>query len=267
MLDRCAPYRHDPFVLPGQAEPLGAGVNTVGMTDSILDALVHHVRSTRQAERDIFGALDPAVRDRPMRPGDWSPKDHQAHLSAWKARQADRFAAIRNGREPLVDEREDDVVNAELHATRADWAWPDVEREADEISQRLESEIAAMDPDVLAANERLIGGTFGNGPFHAITHFGWLTEAGVGVDESRLDAFMDEQEQQLRGEALAERDRGTGLYNLACAHALAGRLDRARSLLREGFALRPDMREFAAEDPDLEELRDELSDLAPSAAT
>ena len=232
------------------------------MTDSILDALVDHVRSTREAERDIFGALDPAVRDRPMRPGDWSPKDHQAHLTAWKTRQADRYEAIRNGREPLVDEREDDEINAELQATRADWAWEDVEREADEVSRRLESEIAATDPTALAANDRLIAGTFGNGPFHAITHFGWLNEAGVGVDQSRLDAFMEEQEEKLRGEALSERDRGTGLYNLACAHALAGRLDRARSLLREAFRLRSDLREFANEDPDLEELRDELPVLA-----
>lgn len=232
------------------------------MTDSIRDSLVEHVRSTRDAERDIFDALDPDVRDRPMRPGDWSPKDHQAHLTAWKERQADRYEAIRNGREPLVDEREDDEINAELHARTAGWPWDEVVRQADEVSERLASEIAATDEATLAANERLVAGTFGNGPFHAITHFGWLADAGVALDEARLAAFLDGQEHMLRTATLPDRDRGTGFYNLACAHALAGRLDRARPLLRDAFAMRPDVAEFAREDPDLVALRDELASLA-----
>ena len=52
----------------------------------------------RQAERDVFGALDPAVRDRPMRIGDWSPKDVQAHLTAWKRLQTDRMRAAAKAR-------------------------------------------------------------------------------------------------------------------------------------------------------------------------
>ena len=232
------------------------------MTDSIRDSLVEHVRSTRDAERGIFDALDPDVRDRPMRPGDWSPKDHQAHLTAWKERQADRYEAIRNGREPLVDEREDDEINAELHARTAGWPWEEVVRQSDEVSERLASEIAATDEATLTANERLVAGTFGNGPFHAITHFGWLADAGVALDEARLAAFLDGQEHMLRTATLPDRDRGTGFYNLACAHALAGRLDRARPLLRDAFVLRPDVAEFAREDPDLVALRDELASLA-----
>jgi hypothetical protein len=232
------------------------------MTDSIRDTLVEHVRSTRQAERDILGALDPDVRDRPMRPGDWSPKDHQAHLTAWKERQADRYEAIRNGREPLVDEREDDEINAELHARTADWSWEDVVRQADEVSERLASEIAATDPATLAENERLVAGTFGNGPFHALTHFGWLADAGVVLEEKRLADFVDGQERILRTATLPDRDRGTGYYNLACAHAVAGRFDRARPLLRDAFTMRTDLIEVATEDPDLVALRGELASLA-----
>ena len=104
--------------------------------------LLKHLQATRQAERDVFSRLEPAVRDRPMRDDDWSPKDHQAHLTMWKARQA-RYEALREGREPLSDAREDDEINAELHATRADWDWDAIEREADEVSARLESEVRA----------------------------------------------------------------------------------------------------------------------------
>jgi tetratricopeptide (TPR) repeat protein len=44
-------------------------------------------------------------------------------------------------------------------------------------------------------------------------------------------------------------------YQLACYHALAGRLDEARRSLRIAFAGDEGAREWAAEDPDLEALR------------
>lgn len=226
--------------------------------DPLIGELLKHLRATRQAERDVFGRLDPTVRDRPMRPGDWSPKDHQAHLTMWKARQADRYLAVREGREPLTDDREDDEINAELHATRADWPWDDISAEADAVSARLESEVLAADPAVLRDNERLVGSTFGNGPFHALTHFGWLIEADVGALEERVNTFVDAEERLLGGTGLPDRDRALGLYNLACAHTLAGRLERARPMLSEAFRLRPDLRDWAQQDTDLDALRGEL---------
>jgi hypothetical protein len=74
-------------------------------------------------------------------------------------------------------------------------------------------------------------------------------------------AFVDTIEQLLDTSDLPDADRGVGIYNLACAHAVAGRLDRARSLLRVAFRLRPDLVEYAGEDSDLVELRDEIAGL------
>jgi hypothetical protein len=45
-------------------------------------------------------------------------------------------------------------------------------------------------------------------------------------------------------------------YNLACARAHQGRADEALTLLAEVFPTRPDMRQAAADDPDLAPLRD-----------
>jgi hypothetical protein len=230
--------------------------------DPLLESVIAQLRATREAEREIFGSLDPVARDRPIRPGDWSPKDHQAHLTLWKGRQADRYEAIRHGRAPLVDPREDDEINAELHATRADWAWDDLVAEADAVSQRLESEVASVDPAVLRSEDRLLAGTFGNGPFHAMTHFGWLIDAEIGLDAAQVDRFIDREEELLRSSPLPESDKAVGLYNIACRHVLSGRLDRARPLLRESFAQRPDLRDWAAQDSDLEAIRDELPSLS-----
>ena len=110
------------------------------MTDeSLTDALALTIETARSAERDLFGGLDRATLERPIREGDWNPKDFQAHLTAWKARQADRFAAMREGRElprPMEDP-EEDALNAELRATRIDWDWAAVVEEADAVADRL----------------------------------------------------------------------------------------------------------------------------------
>jgi hypothetical protein len=230
--------------------------------DPLVAALVEQVQAMREAERDVFGALEPAVRDRPMRPGDWSPKDHQAHLTAWKAIQANRIRAAVRGETPASDGRETDEINAELQATRADWPWEAIAREADEVSDELEAEIRAAGPAMLLATEGMVGRIYGNTASHALTHFAWLVNAGIGVDQVRAAAFLDQHERQMETAPLPDADRGVGLYNLACAHAVAGRLDRARPLLRAAFQLRPDLAEFAKEDPDLVDLRDELVTLA-----
>jgi len=229
--------------------------------DPLVTTLVEQLRATRIAERDVFGSIQPDVRDRPMRPIDWAPKDHQAHLTAWKARQADRINAAGRGEVLVSDDRETDEINAELQATRADWSWEAIDREADAVSEQLEAAIRDAGSAMLTESEQLVGQIFGNGASHALTHFAWLVDAQVGVDEARVATFFDEHERQLSEAALPDADRGVGLYNLACAHAVAGRLDRARPLLRVAFRLRPDLGEFAREDSDLIELRDELQSL------
>jgi hypothetical protein len=112
-------------------------MTTIPEADPLVASLVEQLQSMRRAERDIFGALDAVVRDRPMRPGDWSPKDHQAHLTAWKGRQVNRIRATRLGDPYPTDDRETDEINAELRTTRVDWAWPEIVREADVATPHL----------------------------------------------------------------------------------------------------------------------------------
>jgi hypothetical protein len=237
------------------------------MGSFVHDDLVDMLRAMRRAERDVFGALDPLVRDTPLRPGDWSPKDHQAHLTAWKARQARRFAAARQGVEiPAVgDGGETDELNAELQASRADWTWDALVAEAEQVSERLESEIRETHPDSIAGSDRLLGGTLGNGAFHAMTHFGWLVDAEIGIDADRVSDYVDEVVAQVRASQLPPSDVGAGIYNAACFRALHGQVDVARELLREAFQLDPQLVAWSKRDDDLIAVRDELDELAVRA--
>jgi hypothetical protein len=234
---------------------------------SMIDGLAELLRMTRHVEADVFGGLDPHVRETPIRKDDWTPKDFQAHLTAWKARQAKRFSAARRGVEPdLGPDGETDEINAALRAARVDWTWEAIVSEADEVSERLISEVSASDPEQIPDFGQLIAGTFGNGPFHALPHFAWLQDAGVPIDGARVDQFAADLEEALRSIELPDVDSGTALYNLACYHALAGRLEEARSLLRVAFVKRPDLGEFSLQDDDLKALRDELPELAAAAS-
>ena len=235
------------------------------MTDENLpEALAKTIETTRTAERDLFGGLDEAVLERPIRVGDWNPKDFQAHLTAWKSRQADRYAAVREGRElpPPMEDQEEDALNAELRATRIDWDWAAIVDEADSVVDRLIAEIRQADPDVLRASDRLIPGTFGNGVLHTLTHARWLVDAGVPLDRARMAAFEDEALHVVSAAAIPEKGRAVGLYDIACYHALSGSPDIARSLLRDALRLDPELVEYSRTDEELVSIRDEIDDPA-----
>ncbi len=228
--------------------------------DALADALVVTIATTRAAERDLFGGLDEPTRGRPIRAGDWNPKDFQAHLTAWKSRQADRFAAVREGRElsPMLGDQEEDAINAALRATRIDWGWDAIVEEADSVTDRLTGEIRQADPDVLRDSERLVSGSLGNGVLHALTHFRWLLEAGVGLDRARMSAFADESLRVVSAAGLPDKARAVGLYDIACYHALAGSADRARALLRDAFRLDPELVEYSRTDDELSSIRGDI---------
>lgn len=235
------------------------------MTDeSLIEALAATVETARNAERDLFGGLDAAVRERPIREGDWNPKDFQAHLTAWKSRQADRFAAVREGRDlsPMMGDEEEDAINAALRATRIDWDWRAIEDEADAVTDRLVGEIRRADPEAVRASDRLMSGTFGNGVLHTLTHIRWLLEAGVPLDRARVSAFEEEALRVVSAPSIPEQARAEGFYDIACYYALRGSPDTARNLLRDAFRMDPELVEYSRTDDELVSIRDDLDALA-----
>ena len=72
-----------------------------------------------------------------------------------------------------------------------------------------------------------------------------------------LDAGEWEQAIAIIADGLAAHPGdGSLLYNLACCEARLGRLDEADAHVREALADEPRVREWGAEDPDLDPLRE-----------
>jgi len=226
--------------------------------DGLRAGLVAGIRAARAAERDVFAAFEPGVRDAPGADGGWSPKDVQAHLNAWKGRTVDRLRALRIGaNEPI--EVETDEANAKFHAERVAWSWPEVVADADASTDELIAEIEAA-PDETLALPRISGTIMGNGSEHTLTHLTPMA-AAAGLD-SRTLALADDVTAIIDRGGWPARAAAYARYNLACFHALSGNLDVARSLLRQALPEQEELREYAPKDDDLIALRDELPTLA-----
>jgi DinB family protein len=222
-------------------------------------ALVDTLRAARATERNVFGAFEAADRDTPPADGEWSPKDIQAHLGAWRRHMTERLAAIREDRPEAEDGGETDATNAVIHDERADWPWDRVSADAESSADDLIAEVEAAEDSTLAV-DRTVGSIMGNGAEHTIIHVGSVADRvglGSAVAElsGQIETIVDRGGWPQRSAAFAR-------YNLACFHALAGRLDEARALLRMALPIEQDLRDFAAEDSDLVALRDELQELA-----
>jgi len=226
--------------------------------------LVELLQATRSAERDLFATLPEPLRDAPETIGDWSAKDVLAHLGAWRAVEARRIAAARNGQpnpseDPALGEPVDES-NARIHEDFAGSSWEEVELRAEESVHALLSEIAQSSSDILCDCQDDIVGIGANGANHAIMHLAEV--ATLAGEMPRYRAYVNDIERIAARGHLPPRDSGVLLYNMACHFALAADLDDARRLLRQAFAQRHDLRETAQDDPDLEAIRDELDDLA-----
>lgn len=228
--------------------------------DRLRAGLIEGLRESRAVERDVFAALEPTVRDTVPAGGGWSAKDTLAHLSAWRQRETDRLVALREGREePPAPAAELDAINAVFHDQRADWDWERVADDAESTADSLLAEIAAASDETLA-DEKVVGSILGDGPEHDLGHLAEL--APTEALRSRVVGLADATRAIVDRGGWPTRAAAFARYNLACFHALGGRLDTARALLRQALPDSEELRAHAPDDDDLAALRDELTTLS-----
>lgn len=222
--------------------------------------LIEALRETRAVERDVFAALDPTERDAPPAAGGWSAKDTLAHLSAWRQQQIDRLAALREGRdEPQLPASEIDDINAILHERRADWSWDRVAADAQSTADGFVAELAAAGDETIT-DPKVLGLIMGDGPEHDLGHLVGL--AATDDVRTRVLGLADTTRALVDRGGWPARAAAYARYNLACFHALGGRLDIARALLRQALPGQEELRALAPTDDDLAALRDEIPALA-----
>jgi hypothetical protein len=192
----------------------------------------------------------------------WSAKDVIAHCMTWRRMQARRMAALAQGETP-PNFAEFDRINAESYLEQHNRAWDDVladdQGAFDELTARVRSMPAAdlTDPNRFPAlgGRPLITSLVVNGYVHPESHLAqYDLERG---DLARATRINESQVATLSHFADFPDLHATAQYNLACFYAATDQKEKVWAPLREALAERPELKEWARQDSDLDTLRGE----------
>ncbi len=211
-----------------------------------------------QAHEEAFRALIPAEeRERVGTVEQWAPKEVIAHLGFWKQAQAERLTADARGEE-APDLSDFLTVNSESWPEHARLTWDESVARSDAATRELIAALKALPLESLAGDDkaksdRLMSSTLGNTTEHAVVHMSdYLLSHGDVEGAKRLhQALLDEAIAANLGPVV----EGSARYNQGCFYALNGFADEALESLRQAFALRPDLVDWARQDTDLNSLR------------
>jgi len=179
------------------------------------------------------------------------------HIGMWRERMRDALTDVSEGRDHQQPPANTDEFNdAELArgigtpltdaAARADHLLGEITKLYETVGERpMQWYIAKTTTEAVLRNSYT----------HPRIHlFEYYRENGLREPAHQLfeDAVSD-----MRGAAAPALLMGAVLYNLATVRVQQGESEEALTLLREAFPLRPDMKQTAAGDSDLGDLRDD----------
>ena len=219
--------------------------------------LVDLLEAVRRAEGDLFDRLTDASSAEPVIEG-LTARDVRAHLAAWREVETRRLLNAVTDEDPRPGDPLDES-NARIQAERADWTEERAAAAAESSIDGLVAAIRASTNDALCECDQLAAGIGANGVNHALGHLSDI--ARIADAQDRYVELAAEVKAILGRNHLMPRDSGVMLYNLACHSGLSGQTDDALRLLRTAFSRRADLRDHAADDPDLASVREELAAL------
>lgn len=212
------------------------------------------VRSILESEQKV--ERDFVARER-ANPKGWSVGLTMFHFVKWRERQYAALSALRDGRPyppapKNVDEVNDGEVAGGLQVPLADSA-----ERADSLLVSLMNVYAAVGDRPFAwyrwntTTEAILGSSYTHPHTHIVEY---LKENGDLPGAVRL---LETTVSVLRHASAPSVILGVEIYNLGCLRVAEGRHDDALRLIEESVALRPNLKDFAPTDSDLEPLFDD----------
>jgi hypothetical protein len=214
------------------------------------------VRKALEAEREVEREFVAEARNSEMAPKGWPAALNLFHICMWRERMKNALTDVRDGRTfapPPPDVN--DTNDAEL-ASGLGVALVDIAERADILLVSLITlwEEVGEKPFKWYANNTTTEALLRNSYIHPRNHLvAYLKENG---DTAGADRLLEDAVTEMREIAAPPIVLGAALYNLAGTRVAQDRNDEALELLIEAFPMRPDLKEGAAKDPDLEMLHD-----------
>lgn len=185
-------------------------------------------------------------------PDNWSAKDVVGHLGTWQGRLVDEIEAVESeGKLPEWGELE--AANLEIYKQNEHKSWEEVWDDTKRNNQIAIARTAIVKDEVLdiqVQDGRTFGRViFGNSFIHWIDHIlnCYLDRGNVAGAERLIEMEVRE----LEGFDPSPRILAVGRYNQACFYSKTKQVEKAVSLLRQVFQVRPDLMDWARQDNDL----------------
>ncbi len=189
------------------------------------------------------------------RPQGWPAALLMFHLSMWRERLRNGLADVAAGREYTPPPSNIDEVNDRELSDGIGTPLTDGAARSDLLLGEIIELYARVGdaPFAWSVAKTTTEAVLRNSYIHPRIHmFEYLTENG---QPERAAPLFEDAVTDLRAASAPALSLGAAVYNLACLRAGQGRTDEALDLIAEALELRPEMREHAAADPDLEALR------------
>lgn len=214
------------------------------------------VRKALEAEREMERKFVAEARKSETAPKGWPAALVMFHICMWRERMCNALTEVREGRAYTPPpENIDEVNDAEL-AGGLGVSLVDIAERADILLASLIKlwEELGDKPFKWNLSNTTTEAILRNSYIHPRTHIvEYLKKNG---DPDGANRLREDAAAEMRACAAPPIALGAALYNLACTRAAQDRVDEALELLVEAFPMRPDMKEAAPEDPDLEALHD-----------
>ena len=214
------------------------------------------VRKALEAEREMEREFAAEAGRSETAPKGWPAALVLFHVSMWRERLRNALTDVREGRAYTPPpENQDEVNDAEL-AGGLGVSLTDIAERSDVLLVALIKlwEEVGERPFKWYANNTTTEALLRNSYVHPRNHIvDYLEQNGDLAGAHRL---LEDAASELRAFGAPPMALGAALYSLACACVAQDRVDEALELLVEAFMLRPDLKQSAPKDMDLETLHD-----------
>ena len=214
------------------------------------------VRQALESEREVEREFAAEAKKSETAPKGWPAALVMFHLCMWRERLRDALANVRDGRPHTPPPGNVDEANDAELASGLGVSLSDIAERADTLLAaliQLSEQVGERDFEWYT-NNTTTEAILRNSYIHPRNHIvEYLKENGDATGAQRI---VEDAASEMREIGAPPIVLGFALYNLACTRAAQDRTDEALELLVEAFPMRPDLKEAAPKDSDLESLHD-----------
>ncbi|MBI9050667.1 MAG: DinB family protein [Anaerolineaceae bacterium] len=228
--------------------------------DKVKPILNNILKDSRKAIYDFYDNLSDEERHRASELKAWQARENIIHGLSWCEMFNQAMIDIQQGKTPTI-EKDYLAFNDQKYLDTQNQSWEETFTELEAVYKQVSDIVESLSIDELLNSKyhdifkdhtvasQIIGYYYTHQMYHIADYY-YQNQHGTSAIELMLKVA---ENSSLFDEA--PRAKATSLYNVACFFTLMDQFDQALNYLDQALLLAPDLKTWAAEDPDLKKLR------------